>query len=246
MKLNYGVRALLSTGITTPMTTVDYRIPFIGTVTGFVKTSTGAPVANVSISLCHIDPKTGSNDTFPTFCPLSKAFTDERGFYTADLRVAHPRWTSLHEQFRVIPSMTETIDQHTIAHTFSPSDFIITVKHRSSTTISFTDETSVSIQGNVRFHPKLVNDEECPFSGVAVMFNSSRGEITTTTTDESGHFLFSVTRRDSGSVFIMPWNNHTWISMVTVSSLSIPSPQMEMTEYLRFGSTGGLLSFLRP
>lgn len=242
--LVYGVRAVLQTGTTsstTSLTTTNYRIPFIGTITGSVKTKTGAPVGNVIVSICHIDQTTGVESTIPTHCPLTEVETDQRGLYTIDVRVSNPRWNSTTEQFKVSVSFIEIIDGEELIHTFSPADQIITLKHRFSTTANFIDETSISIVGNVKFHPDLVAGYTCPFEGVIVFLNTTTG-LFNTTTDTLGNFLFSLTRTDSATIYIPSgWNGHSWIVNATLSSFNLPSPKISTNNYLIFSAPGIIL-----
>jgi len=238
--LIYGVRAVLPTG-TTSLTTTNYRIPFIGTITGSVKTTTGAPVRNVIVSICHIDQTTGEDDISSTYCPLTEVKTDQRGLYTIDVRVSNPRWNSTTEQFKVSVSFVEIIDGEELVHSFSPSDQIVTLKHRFSTTAHFIDDTSVSIIGNVKFHPDLVAGNTCPFEGVTVFMNTATG-LFNTTTDTSGNFLFSLTRTDSGTIYIPSgWNGHSWIVNATLSSFNLPSAIISTNNYLIFSAPGNIL-----
>lgn len=244
--LVYGVRAVLPTGPTS-LTTTNYRIPFIGTITGSVKTSTGAPVKDVTITLCHIDPNTGDDDTISTYCPLTDTKTDQRGLYSIDVRVSSYRWNSTTEQFRIIASYIEIIDGEELVHTFSPADQIITLKHRYSSLANFVDETSVTIRGNVKFHPDLVAGELCPFEGVTIFLNSTTG-ISNTTTDSSGNFLFSISRTDSATVYIPSgWNGHSWIVNASLSSLNLPSPKISSKTYLNFAAPDcKLINYITP
>lgn len=240
VNLVYGVRAVLPSGFSS-LTSVNYRIPFIGTITGSVKSATGAPVANVQISVCHIDPNTADDDSNLAFCPLTTVKTDQRGIFNADIRVSHPNWNSTIEQFRLTPSLIETIDENEVVHIFSPSDQIVTLTHRSITTSNIVDQTSITIRGNVGFLPNLVNNQNCPFSGVPVYLNTSSG-VSNTTTDDQGNFYFSITRRDHAVIYLEnSWRGHTWIVDADLSSLSTPSPRLGSTSYLQFDLPGNLI-----
>ena len=221
------------------LTSINYRIPFIGTITGTVKTKSGAPVANVNISICHIDPTTGEDDSSLTYCPLTITQTDQRGIFSVDIRVSHPNWNSTMEQFRLTPSLVETLDDNEeVVHIFAPTDQIVTLTHRSIVTASFIDQTSITIRGNIRFDPDFVNNQFCPFSGVIVYLNTSSG-TSNTTTDDQGNFYFSITRRDNATIYLEnSWNNHTWIVNASLSSLSTPSPRLSSISYLQFDLPG--------
>ncbi len=239
----YGIRAVLSSGASSSMNTIFYRIPFLGTISGSVKSQTGAPVSNVSIFICHIDSTTGENDVSPTFCPLTIAVTDVRGIFSADIRVSHPGWKDTTEQFRLTASLVETIDGVEVPHVFFPADMIVTLNHRSKVTASFSDQTSITIRGNVKFDPTLVNGSFCPFEGVLVYLNSSNGQSANTTTDSQGNFAFSMTRNDHGVLYIPNWRNHSWVVNANVSSYAIPPVRLVGTKYVRIDAPGKYFDF---
>lgn len=239
VNLVYGVRAVLGGTTYSSLTSVNYRIPFIGTITGAVKTTNGAPVANVQINICHIDPVTAEDDSSTTFCPLTIAQTDQRGIFSADIRVSHPNWNNTIEQFRLTPSLIEAIDTDEVVHIFNPSNQVVTLTHRSIVTANIIDQTSITIRGNIKFHPNMVNSQNCPFSGVIVYFNSTANGVTNTTTDDQGNFYFSVTRKDYGTIYLEnSWSGHTWIVSANLSSLATPSPRLGTTSYLQFDAPG--------
>lgn len=212
----YGVRAVRD-GSTSSLASVNYRIPFLGTISGSVKTSAGAPVRNVSISICHIDPLTGADHVVSAFCPLTIAKTDDRGIFVASIRVSHPSWNQVVEQFRLTPELIEYQDDDVmLPHVFTPVNQIVTLNHRSRIMADFVDETSVSIRGTIRFDPDLVDGVFCPFEGVVVYFSSSDGLVSNTTTDSEGTFLFSLSRKEGGVISVPNWQNHQMVASVSL------------------------------
>lgn len=213
----YGVRAVRDAGVSS-LTAVNYRIPFIGTISGSVKTSSGAPVRKVVVSICHIDPLTGADDVVSAFCPLTIAKTDDRGIFVVPIRVSHPKWNQKVEQFRLTPQLIEHDVDGNISHVFTPVDQVVTLDHRSRIAADFTDETSISIRGTVRFDPALVDEVFCPFEGVVVFLTSSDGIVSNTTTDSEGVFLFSLSRKQGGVISIPNWRGHKMVALVTLST----------------------------
>jgi len=76
---------------------------------------------------------------------------------------------------------------------FEPASMLVSVYHMGPLTRSFTDQTSLTVWGEVLFDPIHVGGTKCGIGGAEVTVIKS-GETTTLTADEWGQFNFSATR----------------------------------------------------
>ena len=215
----YGVRAVQSIrgrNNVTYLTTAAYRIPFLTSITGTVVTASGVGVPRVQVSFCHIDPDTAVNDQDTDYCPLQTFVTDKRGQFSGDLRVSNVNWVNQIEYFNVTANLVETmIDGTVITHVYSPASSVISTQHLGSSTVSITDETSVTVFGRVIFDPNVVDQYNCPIGGVPVVVMESNGKNSTATSALDGSFVFSITRGEAATVYVPSFNGYTWNSVVT-------------------------------
>lgn len=206
------------------MTLAPYRIPFFIAVDGVVETDTGNGVEGVRVDFCHIDAKTGKENTNPDFCPLISLYTDKRGHFEGEIRVSDPTWTNLVEYFNVTASLAEeiTLDGETVvmAHEFSPSSILVSMQHKTSrSSIRIIDSTAVTLFGSVMIDPNIVGGNNCSFQGVKVEMTNSKGIVQDTVSDKNGSFTFSMTRGETVTVRIPEFRGHTWSSsLVTLNS----------------------------
>lgn len=88
--VEYGIRALQRDATNaeklSSMSIARYRIPFLSSIEGTVRTMSGAGVPSVDVTVCRIDPETNAND--PRFCPLQVFSTDKRGLFSGEIRVS--------------------------------------------------------------------------------------------------------------------------------------------------------------
>lgn len=146
------------------------------------------------------------------------------GSYSGEIRVSHPKWTNSVEYFNVSVELTEVVQGGMeIEHVFVPPSMGVALSHSVGTsTISFQDNTTVSVFGSVKFDPANVNGFDCPFAGVPVILMLSKANLTTTTAaDGTWAFNYSITRGEEATVLIPPYNNHTWkASLVLLGDVS--------------------------
>ena len=130
------------------MSTIVYRVPFYSRLSGQVFTNQGAPVSNVIVTICHIDPVTGEADTDVDYCPLTTLKTDNNGYFTADIQISDQKFSSTTEYFLITPSKTDVLldGKTTIEHVFVPANTRMPLDHLVLTSrTSFTDNTTVFI-----------------------------------------------------------------------------------------------------
>ena len=239
----YSIRTIQN-GSLSNVTSFPYRIPFRVLVSGQVVTQSGVGVEDVRVSYCHIDPLTGVNDLNTIYCPLLVLVSDKRGSFSGEVRVSDPDWNNLIEYFNVTAALTETFsDNTTVVHKFSPAALITPLGHRLGTSsISITDNTSVSVTGFVLFDPAKTDGFNCPFSGVTVLLVHSNGVVDSTVSKSDGSFAFTVTKGDSVVVYIPETGrNYVWSSAVfnaTVTLQSSSQRRLSTATDINTGSSG--------
>ena len=186
--------------VVTGFSVVPYRIPFSGKVTSSVQTKSGSGVEGVLVTFCHIDYTTGRQDTVSGADACNYMFTtDALGVFFGEIRVSDINWTNQAEYFNVTAFFNETMrDGSFVNHVFSPAYQTVTVNHLQLTSITITDESSITIFGNIAFDPKNTEFHKCPFAGVDVVLTDDKGKNTTTASAADGSFEFSITRGSPG------------------------------------------------
>jgi len=225
----YAIRAIqttnksISDGDVTSVTVMPYRIPFYVQVSGTVKTVSGTGVDNVRVYFCHIDPATGRNDVNLAFCPLQVFTTDKRGQFEGEIRVSDPSWTNLFEYFNITAEKIEVMPNGaTVYHEFIPPTQVLSFSHSiGKASVSFVDNTSVTISGYVRFDPLNVGGNDCPLAGVPVNMLKSTGEVMTVISATDGFYQFSASQGEEVHVYISEFQGHMWNSKLVATTSNI-------------------------
>ena len=231
----YGIRAIQfvnGSEVLTNMSVMPYRIPFLADIHGSVQTLSGSGVEGVTVSFCHIDPLTGLENTNVDYCPFQKFRTDKLGLFSGEFRISDPLFNKPIEYFNVTVQKTETLLDGTILeHSFFPPFQKIELQHLSQRTISFTDNSSITIIGRIIFDPSNTNNNICPFSGVKINMIDGAGTLTTTISGTDGSFNFTVGHGEGATVFIPNFNGHEWDSYFTstIATPALQSPSVEPT-----------------
>ena len=225
----YSIRAIQSiTGLDadnrlTSMSIAPYRIPYLAKLSGMIETKSNAGVGGVTINICHIDPITGKKDTRDNKCPFIQFTSDQRGSFNGDIRVSDILWNNMIEYFNVTAEFTELMSDGTVLeHVFDPPFQILKIGQLGTVNIKFIDETEITIFGSVKFDPAIVDSYDCPFAGVPVNLVDSKGNLRSTYSASDGSFNFSLTHRESATVYIPDFNGYQWQSLITSLS-GIPS-----------------------
>ena len=196
-----------------------YRIPFLSTIIGTVRTKSGVGVPNVSIRVCHISPITALNDNYGTpYCPLfDNLITDARGHFESEIRISDPAWTRVEEHFNISVAYTEYLSldvNTTIHHEFEPPHQIVAMRQVYPSKITFIDKTAVSIFGSVKFDPSHTDGKDCVFPGVPVHLVHGNGNMDNTTAASDGSFNFTVSIGEKAYLYIPDYRGYTWDSFV--------------------------------
>lgn len=231
----YGIRAIQlvnNAEEVTGMSVTPYRIPFLVQVSGSVLTTSRSGVEGVTVSFCHIDPLTAEEDTDQNYCPFKQFTTDKRGLFSGEFRISNPFFNNSVEYFDVTANKTEILsDGFILEHVFSPVSQKVSFQHLTQTTITITDNSSITIFGKIIFDPANTNNIVCPFSGVDVNMVDGSGKLTTSTSAADGGFNFTVSLKETAVVYIPSFQGHEWDSFITtaVPESALQTPSVEPT-----------------
>ena len=199
--------------IESDVSSTRYRIPFYVPVNGRVTSRAGAGVEGVLVSLCHVNRTTGTADAVGTpYCPLYlNTKSDIRGYFSGEIRVSNPDWLSTEETFIVSAHLTELWGDGTeFVHEFEPNHFEQVFYHVQTQNLILTDLSTVSILGRIIYEPNQVGAFTCPVADVSVTLTDSNDEATEATSNETGHFSFSVIRNEHVYITLPDYYNHTF------------------------------------
>ncbi|MBB4079184.1 hypothetical protein GGR28_001804 [Lewinella aquimaris] len=197
-------------GTALALSDVGYSRPD-GVIKGYVRSTLGAGVSGVDISVKLTESIPAGGAAYPVTCDVQSycATTDIDGYY--EIRDIY-----YHEQasFRVEPEKIGT----SVTHAFKPVQLtrILDVNAKTLSGVDFTDETVFTVAGKVHYPAYQGQGPECGVPEVKILIDSADYGIRT---DNNGNWSFSI--QDEGTYSVTPvFLHHTFVPSGAVTNPS--------------------------
>ena len=157
-RVEYVVATVDEDGGVANATRIRYTSPWVTTLTVTVMTETGGPVADVAITVEHLQDSAivSDSEVDPNF--KLALVTNLYGEAVREIRVTDPtRWQSITQHLRITPRFCENGDDTDgsctggLLHEFSVASEDIGARHLFEAAVEFIDVTAVTISGYVIF-----------------------------------------------------------------------------------------------